>query len=374
MPAVRRALLLLIAITGGGCFTTRYVAQAAYGQLELLGYSRPVDEVIADRATPARTAALLEESRAILAFARRHALDPRGNYRRYVELGREAVVWFVAASRPLAFEPKVWRFPIAGSFPYLGWFEERQARRFVARLARGGWDVTIRPVRAYSTGGWFRDPIVSTMLLTDDDAVAELANVLLHELVHANVLVKDQAVFNESVASFIGDELTDAYLGERFGAASRELGRYRAELARERARGRRLARAYAELDAVYRTDAGAADKRAAKDRVTAALQDELELTHRPNNASLLAFKTYNSGHDALVALFATCGRSWPRFLAAVRAAGGAAFREPHQEALDAVIQGLGATCRAGHARGAVSSSGSSAARHSGRVHQSHATP
>lgn len=346
-----RALLLSLAVVlawlalaCGGCFSTRYVAQAAWGQLELLGYSRSVSDVLDDPSTSARTAALLEESRAILAFAARHGLASRGNYRRYVDLGRDQLVWFVTASKPLAFEPKVWRFPVAGSFPYLGWFEREEAQRFVARLARDGWDVYMRPVRAYSTGGWFRDPIVATMFTRGDDAVAELANVLLHELTHANVLVRDQAVLNESVASFVGDALTDGYLAERFGRDSAELAAYRAALAEENARGARLARAYAELAALYKTSAPADEKRAGKERVTAALQQELNLVHRPNNASLQGFKTYNSGRESLPALFAACDGSWPRFLDAVRAVARAAFREPHQEDLDAVILGLRDRC------------------------------
>ncbi len=309
-----------------------------------MGYSRPVAEVISDPGTAPRTSALLEESRVILTFARAAGLDDKGNYRRYVELDRAQVVWFVTASRPLAFLPKLWRFPIVGSFPYLGWFEGHQARRFVAELAADGWDVSMRPVRAYSTGGWFADPIVSTMFKPGDDAIRYLAGVLLHELVHANVLLEDQAVFNESVASFIGDELADDYLTTRFGAGSPEVLAYRAELAEERARGGRLARAYVELDALYRSQASDAEKLAGKERITAALQAELGLSQRPNNAVLQAFKTYNAGHEAFTELLTACGRSWPRFLTVVKSTPTSAFHEPHQKDLDEVVRGLAPRC------------------------------
>jgi predicted aminopeptidase len=339
-----RALVALVAVLSCGCFTTRYVAQATYGQLELMGYARPVADVLADARTSERTAALLVEAREILRFARAAGLDDRGNYRKYVELGRAQVVWFVTASRPLAFAPKVWRFPIAGSFPYLGWFDEAEARRFVAGLGAEGWDVSMRPVRAYSTGGWFPDPIVSTMLGAGDDAVEELAAILLHELVHANVLIKDQAVFNESVASFVGNALADAYLVRRFGEGARELRAYRAERAAARARGERMARAYRELDALYRSDASDAVKRAGKERVTAALEVELDLPRRPNNADLQAYQTYNAGQEAFAALLAACGGSWPRLLAVVKGVPGGRFSEPHQKQLDGVIRGLAPGC------------------------------
>jgi predicted aminopeptidase len=340
-----RRVLLLLALLAGGCFTTRYVAQAAYGQLELMGAARPVADVLADPRTSERTAALLEESRSILGFARAAGLDDHGNYRRYVELDRAQVVWFVTASRPLAFEAKVWRFPIAGSFPYLGWFVEDEARRFVARLRTQGWDVSMRPVRAYSTGGWFPDPIVSTMLTPGDDAIGELAAVLLHELVHANVLVKDQSVFNESVASFIGDALAGDYLARRFGPGGPQVRAYQADLAVQRARGERMARAYAELDALYRSGASDDEKRAGKERITGALKDELGLARRPNNADLQRFRTYNTGQQAFAELFAACGRSWPRFVAVVKATPRRLFSQPQSKELDGVIRALAPGCR-----------------------------
>jgi predicted aminopeptidase len=201
------------------------------------------------------------------------------------------------------------------------------------------------------------DPIVSTMLGPEDDAIAELAGVLLHELVHANVLVPDQAVFNESVASFVGDRLTDAYLVGRFGAAAPEVAAYRAERAVASARGDRMARAYQELDALYRSDASDADKRAGKQRVTAALEDELDLARRPNNADLTAYRTYHAGHDAFAALHAACGGSWPRFLAAVRAPPRGLFPERHAKQLDAVIRALTPRCREAQVRSSSSRSG-----------------
>jgi predicted aminopeptidase len=344
VPAVPAWLVLAAALLSAGCFTTRYVAQAAYGQLELSGYARSVDDVLADPRTPERTALLLEESREILRFARAAGLDDQGNYRRYVDLRRGQVVWFVTASRPLAFEPKVWRFPVAGSFPYLGWFEEDEARRFVAKLEAQGWDVSMRRVRAYSTGGWFKDPIVSTMFTSGDDAILELAALMLHELVHANVLVKDQAVFNESVATFVGDALAADYLVARFGDGSPQVLTYHAELAKERARGARMARAYAELDALYRGPASDAEKRAGKERVTSALEEELELPRRPNNADLQQFRTYHAGQDAFAALFAACGRSWPRFLSVVKSTPRSLFPQRHARELDGAIRSLAARC------------------------------
>jgi predicted aminopeptidase len=340
-----RVALSAAALLLTSCFATRYVGQAGFGQLALWSEARPIADVLADPDTDARTVALLQEVGAIVDFGERHGLRSRGNYTRYVDLGREAVVWFITASRPLAFEPKLWRFPIAGSFPYLGWFDQRAARRHRDQLRADGWDVYVRPVQAYSTGGWFRDPVLSTMLLDEERAVRYLANTLLHELVHANVLVNDQSTFNESVASFIGDELAGAYLRERYGAGSAEVAAYQLDLADDRAQGARLARAYAELDTLYRSSATDEVKRAGKATIMSKLRAELSLRSTPNNAMLQGFKTYNSGFPQLAELFEACGRSWPRLIAAVKGAEKADFAEEQMEDLSEVIPRLSRSCR-----------------------------
>lgn len=337
------ALLALALTVLGGCFHARYLTQATGGQLDLLQRARPIDQVLADPDTDPRTAILLAEVGHILDFARAQGLASQGNYQRYVELDRPAVVWMLTASRPLAFEPKNWWFPIVGSFPYLGWFDWRAARRYGAELA-GDWDVAIRPVHAYSTGGWFPDPVLSTMLSDGDDAFRYLTNILLHELVHANVLVYGQSTFNESLASFVGDAMTADYLAARFGAGSAEVQAFALELADEQLRGERLQKAYAELEALYASELPDATKRERKDAITRQLQLDLDLIDQPNNASLSGFATYNAGRAELAALFATCGRDWPRFLALMNTLESDDFPEDQTEDIGPVIDKL--TCPA----------------------------
>ncbi|GAB4564329.1 MAG: aminopeptidase [Haliangiales bacterium] len=342
--APRRALaplvVALLALTLSGCMESRYVVQAGFGQLELIGKSRPVDEVLEDPRTDARTRVLLQEIEHLRSFAAAHGLATQGNYRRYVELNRPAVVWFLAASEPLAFEPKIWHFPIVGSFPYLGWFDEREAREVAAQLRAEGWDTYVRRVRAYSTGGWFRDPVLSTMFSPRDDALRSLANVILHELTHANVLINDQSTFNESVASFVGDTMAEEYLIGRFGADSAEVEAYRAERLLEQRYGARLAETYKALDELYKSDRPDADKRAEKRAILAAVDAELGMRYRPNNASLVGFKTYNAGLDEFAQLYESCGRDWLRFFAAIDTLAPDSFSEPQQEDVGRVVDGL----------------------------------
>jgi predicted aminopeptidase len=324
----------------GGCFESRYVVQASFGQLELWGKARPIGELVGDRRTDPRTRVLLEEVRHIRRFARSHGLEPGGSYRNYVPLNRPAVVWFLAASRPLSLEPKLWNFPVVGSFPYTGWFDAREARKIAAMLRRQGWETFLRPVSAYSTGGWFRDPVVSSMFSPREDALRTLANVLLHELTHANILMNDQSTYNESIASFVGDTMAEQYVLERFGPESAELAAFRLELAEDRRRGARMAAAYEELDTLYRSKLPDAEKLARKRKLLAALDAELELPYRPNNASLLGFKTYNAGLPEFAALYEACGKEWPRFFASVRTLVAGDFPEPQEEDIGPIIARL----------------------------------
>ena len=169
---------------------------------------------------------LLAEVPTIKRFAERHGLRPTSSYAKYAEVPRSAIVWVVSASTPLSFQPRTWTFPIVGSVPYLGWFDEAEARDFADDLRSQGYDVDLRGAQAYSTLGWFDDPILSTMLGSGDEAVGDLANVVLHESVHATYYLPGQSPLNESVADFLGDRLATAYLRERTGENSDELRAY----------------------------------------------------------------------------------------------------------------------------------------------------
>jgi predicted aminopeptidase len=312
-------------LTLSGCAETRYLLQAGPGQVELFTRARDLDEVLADPRTDPRTRLLLAEVGRIRQFAGGRGLEGKGNYEKYVDLGRSAVVYFIAASRPLEFEPRIWSFPLVGSFPYTGWFSYWLARGERRRLEADGWDVYMRPVRAYSTGGWLRDPVLSTMLVGDEGAFRYLVNVIIHELTHANFFVPDQATFNESLASFVGDQMADEYLVDRFGPESAEVILYREELAEYTRQSAKMVAAFKELEALYASKRSRADKLARKAAILEKLRVEADLSYRPNNASLLGFKTYNSGLEELAAAFAGCGRSWTRFFKAVESIDGDDF-------------------------------------------------
>lgn len=306
---------LLVLLAGAlGCGQLHYLTQAAVGQEDLNRRGIAIDEIVEGEHLDARTRRLLAQVADIKAFGERHGLRHTKSYRRYVWLPRYAVVWVVSACRPLAFRPKTWSFPVVGSFTYRGWFDRREAKRDAAALAAQGWDVDVRPSPAYSTLGWFDDPILSTMLSEGDEAIGDLADVILHETLHATFYVPGQSTLNESVASFVGDTLAVRYVEETLGAGSVERRAFLELRARGEARGRRMKAAYDALEALYRSPEPRDAKLAEKARIIAALRDDLDI-HRPiTNASLIQYKTYGSGKEEMAALYRECGSDLPRML------------------------------------------------------------
>jgi predicted aminopeptidase len=258
---IRWAAIMAIASASAGCSTLSYVAQAAAGQWELAGAARPIPEVIDDPQTPALTKSLLSDVESVRRFAWQNGLNVAGNYEKYVELDREYPIWFVNASHPLAFRARVFSFPIVGSFPGLAWFHKDDAESFRDALGAKGYDVNMRGVSAFSTGGWFDDPIVWSMLSDRPGALASLVNTVLHESLHATILVKDQQYYNESLAAFVGDTMAAHYLQQRSGQQMpAELRAYLESRRLGQQRARRLNEAYQQLDAVYRSPISDAEK------------------------------------------------------------------------------------------------------------------
>jgi predicted aminopeptidase len=350
---VTRALVLAVAVAVGqaGCLMPRYLAQAAHGQLDLLARARPIDDVIADPDVPVPIRELLAEIPSIKQFAARAGLTITRNYNTYVDLGRHYAVYFVGAAPPLSFESATWCFPIAGCFTGLGWFDEDDAIEHRDQLIADGWDAMARPASAYSTGGWFPDPLLSTMLpdgdpRTPDEATgfADLANVFLHESVHATIFVPDQPYFNEGIAEYLGDVLTDQLLVERFGDGSAELVAYRDDLAWRQARIEREMAAYDQLKAVYESSRSDDDKLRDKAKIIDALVADLQLRRRPNNASLVELRVYLASYEGFAEVHRACG-STAAVIRAGRSVRRADFASSVQEDLTAVLARMKAACR-----------------------------
>ncbi len=186
-----------------GCGEIEFYWQGIAGQTEIIARARPIDEVIAATPDPVLKARLAR-AQAIRAFASRElALPDNRSYTNYADLGRPYAVWNVFAAPELSLSPRQWCFPIAGCVSYRGYFAEGDARAEAARIAAAGDDVHVGGVPAYSTLGYFDDPVLSTFVRYRE---VELARLIFHELAHQVVYVKDDTSFNESFATAVEEE------------------------------------------------------------------------------------------------------------------------------------------------------------------------
>ena len=195
----------LLACSGPG-----YYLQAIQGQWNLMHARQDVHSILADPDSSAELVENLHTAEQIMTFAATELGLPAGDsYTSYVELNRDALVWNVVASKEFSLEAKKWCFLVAGCVPYRGFFEQSKAEKSAQRLRNKGMDVLVAPAAAYSTLGWFSDPLLSTMFSGSD---TRLAAYLLHELAHQRLYIKDDGQFNESYASFVEEIGLQAWL------------------------------------------------------------------------------------------------------------------------------------------------------------------
>jgi predicted aminopeptidase len=243
--AVLATLALAVGSTGlAGC---GYYGQAVRGHMDLVSRSRPIDDVIDD---PETSPALAERLRLVLE-ARRFAFDElglpdNGSYLQYADLERRFVVWNVFAAPVDSLTPRQWCFPVAGCVVYRGYFREDAARSYARGLEEEGFDVHVGGASAYSTVGWFKDPVVSTMLTSND---GRLVGLLFHELAHQRLYVKDHSEFNEAFASLVEEEGVRRWFAARGGEEG--WAAWRARRARDAAVQGLLEQTRAELAALY---------------------------------------------------------------------------------------------------------------------------
>ena len=338
-PLLFGAALLLGAALLGSC---AYYLQAAAGQMQVLRARQPLEQVLADPVTPAGVRQQLLVVDAALVFARVElGLPASDSYRHYSDLGRPYVVWNVFAAPEFSLEPREWCYPVAGCAPYRGWFSEARARRFADALAAQGEDVFVGGVTAYSTLGWFADPVLNTMLNDDE---TELAAVLFHELTHQKLYVPGDTLFNEGFATFVEEEGTRRWLVSRKDRAG--LCRFNERLMRRSAVLGIVTELRAELATIYAADLPVAERRQQREAAFSAARDRYAALRSTwsdspwfdgwfdpglNNARLAALASYEDYVPAFRALLAEEGGDLPRFYTRVAAL--AALPGPERVAL-----------------------------------------
>jgi predicted aminopeptidase len=268
------------------------------------------------------------EKLALALLARRYAhevigLRLTGAYTRFYDTHGRPLAHNLSACPKDSLRPKVWRFPIVGGLPYIGFFDRAAAERARTALERGGYDTELRPVPAFSSLGWFADPVYSPLL---DEDVPRLVEVIIHETTHTTVFLRGEVAFNESLAVFVGDQGALNFLAQVYGALSPEVRRFAAAMGRRRVFTRLVSVLYQRLEELYASSRSRAEKLRLRERHFAWAQQRYRelfpdpatwgsFVKRPlNNASLLGYGRYNQGLVFHERVYRALGRDLARMV------------------------------------------------------------
>ncbi len=310
-----------------GCSSLSYYSQLARGEYQLLDARRPIADVLADPAVDPHLKQRLQLAQSARAFASEHLkLPSNGSYTLYADLGRDSALWNVFATTELSLAPLTHCFPIAGCVAYRGYYSQAAAQAEAARLQVAGYDVYVGSVPAYSTLGWFDDPILNTMLGWNDD---RLDSGIFHELAHQQLYLKGDTAFNESFATFVEQEGLRQWHAARNLPTQDNLAEQREQqfTALVLATRERLAKLYASgqpADALRRGKQLEfaqlrSDYRALRDGPWAGYAGyDGWFNSEINNARLLPFGLYHTWVPAFAALYAKSNGDWPAFYAAAK--------------------------------------------------------
>jgi predicted aminopeptidase len=297
------SMTLCIALTG--C-SVGYLWHVTVGQASLLVRQQPVDDVLHDsQLNDAERQKIL-----LILDVRTFAMEQLGlnlseSYTTFVRVDGPYVSYTVSAAPKDALQPYSWYFPIVGRVPYKGYFKKEYALQEEQKLLAAGYDTYVRGVRAFSTLGYFNDPILSCMLTYND---AALINTIIHELLHQTVWIKGHVSFNESLADFVGEHGTLAYLTQRYGAAAPEVQHYRDVQADAKIFEAYIHALIERLEALYQQPVSRDDKLHRREQLFAEAQTAypvvfpaMKTTYYQryferrtlNNAVLLSFQQYN---------------------------------------------------------------------------------
>jgi predicted aminopeptidase len=338
IPVASAALILLgLSTLFSGCYTLK---QGAI-MLGYLGRAVPLDSLAAslpeggtgeDAGENRRFA---ERVRDIRRFAIEElGLRESANYTRYVELNRNYIAAVVSAAAQDSFTRYEWWFPVVGKVPYKGFFNVEDARKERDKLLKKGLDVWVRQVDAFSTLGWFKDPLYSYMRGYSD---YQLANLLIHELLHATVYLQGQSQFNEELAEFVGTEGARLYTGRKYGGDS---ARYREIFDSQEDSALYLAflqELIGELDGLYKSGLGREETLARKEEIIRLNKERFVRDYESrfkseayrnlaqrfadlpiNNAYLELYRLYFADNRFYRDLYERSGRDLPRFIAAAK--------------------------------------------------------
>lgn len=324
----KKPILLCATLLLGACSNLSYYTRLAKGQHELMSARVPIRDIIQDDKQDAALRNRLAKVLDARAFATQHlGLPDNDSYTEYADLKRPYVVWNVFATPELSLKAVEHCFLFVGCLAYQGHFNQQEAQQQADELKQQGNDVYVSGIPAYSTLGWFDDPVINTMMNWSD---AVLIDTVFHELAHQKLYVKDDTVFNESFANFVGDEGLREYLAVRGGNNASEVLRKQ----REHQFVELVLAARKRLELLYKSDASDQAKRDGKAAEFVRLRSEYQslretewkdfagydrwFSNDLNNARLLPFGLYDEYVPAFAELFRQQNDDWNAFYTAAK--------------------------------------------------------
>lgn len=317
MRAAVTAFVLLLVGLLCSCQTLEFYGQGIRGQVEILSKSRRIDRVLEDPSVSPAVKKQLVAVQGIRRFASDHLTLPGDkSYGTYADLGRPHVTWVLYAAPEFSMKPKTWWYPLLGSLDYQGYFRESDTRELAARLKAEGCDVEVGGVDAYSTLGWFHDPVLNCFV---DESDIDLAELIFHELTHRRLFREGDTAFNEGLATAFAEEGVKRWL--RHQGRLKDLQRYQELLVKRDQFYRQIEVTRGRLETLYASGRSEKEMRREKAATLKQLQDQLRVLRRRwgghgleswlkgdlNNAHLVSVITYQDQGPRFRKLLNDCG-------------------------------------------------------------------
>jgi predicted aminopeptidase len=332
MRRLHRWFLCGLASLLGGCSPV-YVFQAAYNQSKILLGRRQIEKVIADPKTDPGDRQKLEVVLQARAFGTTIGLNTGKSFTSYTDIGKDTLAWVVVASRRDSFSLYTWWFPIVGTVPYKGFFSEEDAKSQASQLEGVGYEASVRGTEAFSTLGWFNDPVLSTTL---KNPPVRIANTVLHESVHATVWIPGNVAFNESLANFVGGQAAIEFFrsqqkecrgeGKNCTEADDRVSAAERELAFQLEFGDTVASLVEALEKLYGSESLSSEEKIA--RREGVFQEQVRpfrtqypkatALQRVNNAEIIQYKLYLTNLRLFEKLYTQSKGSWSLFFEKIR--------------------------------------------------------
>ena len=314
------SLVLLLSLIEQGC----YVVKQGYGQLDVRLSQIPLEEAI-EAETNERIKILLSAVPHIKDFAiTKIGLEPDDSYTSYYATPKTAITFVVTACKKTELQPYTWWFPILGSVPYKGYFKKADAVALEAELKAQGYDTWLFEAVAYSTLGWFEDPITTPMLRR---GYFYLAETIVHEMTHATLYVKGQGRFNEQLASFVGRQGAFQYFQENQILAEIEIEKIREKLAKNRGLRKLISETIPNLELLYESHIPVQDKLQRREKIFAELTQAAKKLYPNrsvktltfNNARILQYRRYEAEPALFKDIWKASEARWDLFWINVKA-------------------------------------------------------